>query len=534
MIPDGSGAIIYFNNGKTIYDSYYAPVYGKYRDIPSLSVYSDDSVRLPVFGMKRDNDAFIAVIHQNESTAFINASVSGKYTGYNSVFPSFQYKVIEANVGETYTQPYAPVLAPNGNYEVRYYFLTGDAADYSGMAQKYRQYLVDEKGLQKAQNINQSSLYIDLYGGVVKEKSILGIPREVFEPLTTFTQLKELSNDLKSKGIDSIVFRYMEWMRGKDRGKVPVKAMPDKKLGSQKAFMDFISYAVNNNIGFYPNVNLIHFSRNGGGFNRLFDAVKAPGQSPAFQYEKDNPHIALGRRWYLLNPQGVQKAAGKYINSFNKYGNNAISIDSLGNTVYSDNRKNGTMRGDITDIWTDVLASIKKNSYSIMLEDANAYAFPYTDRIVNAPSPERRIEIADEAIPFYQMALHGYIPYTTSPINLSSDPELAFLKAIETGSDIHYTFVMNDTSILKDTYLDYLYSCNPDFWMDTAVEQYKNAANIYTQLKEKPIVKHSKLQEGVYETVYEGNIHIVVNYNSNDVNVDGNIIKAKGFARIER
>lgn len=529
FIPDGSGAIVNFNNGKTNYDSYYAPVYGKYTDIPGLSKYGNDNVKMPVFGIKKNNNAFLAVINQNESTGFISAVVSGKTCSYNTVDSTFQYRVVETNVGDTASQPMSPVIAPKGNYEVRYYFINGNEANYSGMAKRYQQYLVDEKGLKKTKNVDKSPVYLDLYAGVEKEKSFLGIPRTIFEPLTTYNQLKEISEKMKANGVNDIVIRYMDWMDDSNRGKVPNDVSFEGKLGGKKAFKDFVEYAKANNIGFYPNVDFVNFSKNGNGYYGILNASKAPNQSPAFQTPLTNPSINLGKRWYMLKPDNVVKAETKFYNSYKSYGNEGISLDTLGDSVYSDNAKNGIKRGEVASIWTGIMDNIKNNSGSIMVNNANAYTFTKADHITGAPVPNVSAEISDEAVPFYEMVLHGYVSYSFSPINLTSEPNKNFLKAVESGSNIDYALVKNEASVLKDTYLNYLYSCDFDTWSGTVAEQYKKLDSINKKIAGKKIIGHTKVQDGVYETTYEGNVKVLVNYNKQNVNVAGKTIDAEGF-----
>ena len=48
-------------------------------------------------------------------------------------------------------------------------------------------------------------------------------------------------------------------------------------------------------------------------------------------------------------------------------------------------------------------------------------------------------------------------------------------------------------------------------------------------VQNKPITDHKKLQEGVFQTTYEGGKTVIVNYNAADVEVDGKTIKAKDF-----
>lgn len=46
-------------------------------------------VKLPVFGLIREQGAMLGIIEQGASLATINADTSGRLNGYNYVYPSF-------------------------------------------------------------------------------------------------------------------------------------------------------------------------------------------------------------------------------------------------------------------------------------------------------------------------------------------------------------------------------------------------------------------------------------------------------------
>src|SRR5690606_3548318 len=79
FVPDGSGALIYFNNGKSSYRSYNERVYGGEAalDLPTKAEVKQ-AIRLPVFGLKKGDQAYVAVIAQGEYQAGIVGDTSGK------------------------------------------------------------------------------------------------------------------------------------------------------------------------------------------------------------------------------------------------------------------------------------------------------------------------------------------------------------------------------------------------------------------------------------------------------------------------
>ena len=150
FVPDGSGAIINMNNGKSnVSQPYAGPVYGNYKESKSedYNRKATDRYMLPVFGtVKDDGHALMGIITDNASVAYVNAEVSGYETAYNKVYPSYLHKIIKGADKEGTAQPMSQELRdPEKNFVVKYYCLTGEDASYVGMAKRYREYLVEEK-----------------------------------------------------------------------------------------------------------------------------------------------------------------------------------------------------------------------------------------------------------------------------------------------------------------------------------------------------------------------------------------------------
>ena len=152
FVPDGSGALIHFNNGKSRYPSFRQDVYG--RDLTVQyggTLTRNETIRLPVFGILRENGAFLAIIEQGASVAAIHADVSGRLNSYNYVYPSFYYRNkddVTLNAGgHQRSLPKFQAEPMHTDYAVRYVFFDQDEASYVAMANYYRQYLLARQQL---------------------------------------------------------------------------------------------------------------------------------------------------------------------------------------------------------------------------------------------------------------------------------------------------------------------------------------------------------------------------------------------------
>jgi len=484
---------------------------------------------LPVFGAIKPEGTLMGVVSEGEPAAFIRAFVSGKTTDFNSVYSSAQICVIEKNVGETEGVPYAKSLFGKGNnYAVRYYSMGADNGGYVGMANRYREYLVNEKGMQKNDKPD-SNIFLDVYGQVNKNKNILGVPVERPEALTSYSKMKDIITALSEEGVVNPTVHYNNWQSAGNEGKVAEKVKLSSQLGGNKKFKNLVKFMKENNVNFYPAVDYVNFSKGTMKYSKFSNSVKKLDQSPTTITRSRVP-VKLGSRWYMLKPKTLKEGLGTYLKNYAKQNIGGIALDSIGSMVYSDYSKGSTVRVQTAKVWEEVFANSVEKAGSVMVDEANAYAFPYVDAILKTPSTDAYCEIGNYTVPFYQMVIRGYINFGTEPVNLSATPELIRLKGIETGAALTYSVFAAPASAVKDTYMDYLFSSNFDLVKETMVNYYTLDKEYYDKINGKAIVNHEILGDNVVRTTFEGDVKVVVNYNSTDVTLDdGTVVEAKGY-----
>ncbi len=527
FLPDESGVIVNYNNGRENYEEYDMPVYGRYYETKEYARRSP-GVYMPVFGNIKPTGTLMGVVTEGAPAAFMRAFVSGKTTDFNNAYSSAQICVIEKNVGETEGIPYAKSMFAEGeNYTVRYYSVGGENSGYVGMAKKYRDYLVQDMGMTATDDGN-SSLFLDVYGQVNKDKNILGVPVEMPEALTTYDEMVDMVETLSAEGVENPTIRFSNWQSTKNDGKVAEKVKFSSYLGGKGDFKDMVTYMKENNVNFYPSIDYVNFNKGTLKYSRFSNSIKKLDQSP-ITITRSRVPVKLGNKWYLLKPATLKEGLGNFIKDYDKYEVGGVAVDSIGSMVYSDYSKGSHARVATAKVWEDVFANIKA-SEKLMVDEANAYAFPYVDTILRTPSTDAYCEIANYTVPFYQIVLHGYVNYGTEAVNLSATPEMIRLKGIETGAALTYSVFASPASDVKDTYMDYLFSSNFGLVKDTMVEYYKADKAYYEKINGQEIVDHSFLAEDVTCTTYENGVKAIVNYTDADVTLeDGSVVPAKNY-----
>lgn len=527
VIPDGSGALINFNNGKTYLKSYYSKVYGSdITAVPDTKPAVTQQVYMPVFGIVKGENAMMAIVHSGDGNVAISASVSGQSkSSYNLC--SFQFTLRATDTYNMSGEANAlTVFEKNGikneDIEVRYYAINGDSreASYVDVAKAYRRYLENEQGIEKKPT--QSSLYIDFYGGVEKQKSFMGFPVTVKNPITTFDEAENMLSQLKSAGVKNIVASYNNWTDAEISGKVDKKAKASAVLGGNSGFKKLMEYAESNNIQLYPVTNNKTFV-SGNGYTEFRDtAIRVSGSFARLV----TYNMAYGVRSSLHNPLSLLSPSvfgelyGDITESYKSLGTGRISTGELTTVLYGDYGKKNISRDMAKNTIKKSLSELDSEVGSVLARNANAYAFPYTDHITNVPLTSSNYDIFDENVPFYQIVMHGLIPYSTEAVNGSADAGKLILMAIATGSNLHYDMIHADTSELKDTNLDKYFYANFDSWSDSAINAYRLVSEIADGLSDKQITGYRQEDNDIF-TTYEDGTEIHVNLESGTVTVDG-------------
>lgn len=542
FVPDGSGALIHFNNGKTKYPSYQQYVFGRDLTMERTNWSRDQTIRLPVFGVMKKDAAFIGIIEEGASAAVMNADVSGRLNNYNYVYPSFvvinQDEVTLSASDQNRSLPRFQEKPMQADFVVRYAFLRGEEASYRGMAHYYRNYLVDRGMLRKTEALESGNenapFYLQLIGSIPKQKHVLGIPYRALEPLTTTDEARAILEQLKERGIDHIRLKYSGWFNGGLDHKVPTTISVDRAIGGVKGLKQLMEYAAEENIAIFPDIALLSVG-SGSGFRESKDAARKLTNAPAAVYPID---LALNRRdrertpSYVLSPRLVERYAALMKDQLQQLAISSVSLRDLADQLNSDYRKHHLVdRTESEQISRQALDSLYEAGLTMMADGGNVYALSYLTDITNAPLSSSRFKIEDESVPFYQMVVRGYVDYTGAPYNLSTytNPQQYILQCLEYGSHVSFTWIAKQNDKVKDTEYDYLYAVHYDGWLELAEHMYEEVNSVLKLVQHAGIIHHEKRAEGVYETVYENGVSVIVNYNRSPVTINGITIAPESF-----
>lgn len=538
VVPDGSGALIYYNNQKQTYQSYSQKVYGRNLALnQQTSILVTQSATMPVFGICRNEDALLAVITEGEYQAEIKAEVARKMTSNNAVYSNILYIQSENNtlLSGSDNEESVVMLSPQHNqypyYEVSYFFLEKNAG-YNEMAERYRRYLIDEKGMQQKASVDQKYMNLTFIGGVEVNKTFLGVPYRAVEALTSFASLKDTALDLHKEQGSAFQVSMYYLDKGGSMNKIPTRLTYEGALGGQSAYNKMSKALADAGIPFYPIYDPITIRKAGNGY-RDYHGVRNVSKSASTQYEykltTGNPDGKMSV-YYLISPQYEEKIMSSLLKSAGKKGVSSMGLSGIADSLYADYRSDSISDNETGAYWENALAMASDATEQLLLQGAYAYAFPYADVISEVPVYSSRFDVEDEAIPFYEMVVGGSAALYSAPVNESGNINEMLLKNIEYGVSPTFLLMTAERNALQDTNYQRYYSLCWKDWENEVQDVFAQLQSLDRVLGQR-IVEHKKLGEMVYATSFENGEVVYVNYGQEDVTVDQVTVPARGFVR---
>ncbi|ALS29128.1 glycoside hydrolase [Paenibacillus sp. 32O-W] len=527
LLPDGSGALIHFQQNRLMPQlTYSESVYG-----PDLSFFNENTDRqriaMPVYGLKSGDQAFVAIITEGEEFANVYAAPSGAFGLSNWVTTDWKYRKrffqsVSRNTGDGFFT-YSREKFTADIRATRYYPLAPEKSDYVGMAEVYRQYLIEEQGVVPAKPSSEDiPLTLDIVGADIEK----GLFFDSYLKATTTEEAVKLVQEIYDLGIHNINVHYSGWQTNgysTHGGYFPV----DRRLGGTSGMKAFIDFAHSLNIPVYLTANYTLNTNGKDGFWWRREGLRNLAGTVLEHVVHPDQDAAV-----YVSPGFYEKVIYKDLNEYKKLGADGIYFeDGIGQQVNTDfNTRYAASREDVVDIQRRILQRSKDEIGSVAANNVNFYALDQVDHVHRLTSDYSYDVFISEVIPFAQIVLHGLRPYTQEWSNTRDEWSTGFLKAIEYGAYPAYVLSGDEAEDMRRSYSIWYYSVNYKNWKERIAEEYRQANEALAAVQDRYITAHRMLAPGVKETEYGGDYRIVVNYNDTEYRGDGVVVPAKDFA----
>ncbi len=599
FIPDGAGSVTSFHDYTNINHS--VPLYGTdaaYSEKVTKFEYYEQAT-MPVFGLVTETasnidptakvtNGYFAIVEEGSALSTIKMFSNAAKNKYANVYVS--YAPVPSDVfdlSETMTvgggQSFTLALESKftGSFVTNITMLTDPAikstmglsaayeATYSGMAARYRDFLVSEGTLTSLENVIDGSmpLYIEALGSIEIIKKYLTFPVNVNVPLTTFDDVLTMYNELAAAqqtlrdmaddydrqasevpeddptqkeffdkkaaeyralaeqvdDIKNVNFKLTGFANGGIKYDYPTKVKWEKACGGKSGFADLVAQAeaisakTDSNLGIYPDFDFMFLTSAG-----TFSAVKRNDKARMI----DNRYasiqlydVSLGQydkgHGNIINTASLEKLFGKFESSYSKNEWKYLSLSTFGSTLNSNFDEDAPVnRDESLEYVTDILSGLKKDGYSLMVDKGNAYTYDYVDHIVDLSLDGSHHAYTSYTVPFVGMVLHSYVNYSGNPINYSGSAEYDILKSIENGASLYYTLCYQNTNLMKDSVdTNKYYSVNYATWFERMVQTYKTLNDQIGGLQDYIIVDHKILiaEKALTDEQYAANAEKIKN-----------------------
>jgi len=534
LVPDGTVALIYLNDKEGRYTTGYSQmIYGRDAGFESTAVTSylweryktvssPNNVVAPVFGMAHTDDeiAYLAIVESGDERCSIECQPNGVMVNYNRCFAKFLLRDVfvqplnNSNSGTIKTVEQDRLRT---DLQVRYCLLSGENANYSGMANTYREYLLD------GQMINSADC------GYNTRIDFLGSEREEFlmgttaVPMTTVDNMNTMFSQLRESGVDIVLSVYKGWQDGGLYALPIADYKADKTIGTTDELSSFINKqaAEDYSVYLYDDALLVNDDTNAFTFNVMKMVNKR-----TFKMESRAQVYDL---FYYLLPSKANESILGLADEMTGAGVDNLALAGISNTLFSYHSKGSYYsRTDTMKSFTDTVSAAGERC-SLVLEDPNAYLWQYAEAYLDMPLGSSDYLYVDQDIPFLAMVLKGSIPMYSEYVNFEANKTENFLQMVESGIFPSFYLTWEDASKLLYTNSSDLYSLEYSSYQDTVAE-YDAALR---QLAEKTdgayIIDHQIIKDGFMKVSYDNGVVIYVNYNEKSCSADGITVPALSY-----
>ena len=538
FIPDGNGALIYLEDKEGRFRSgFTSMIYG---DDPGFArqsasnlwqdhniINDANKVIAPVFGMAHTSEgiAYLAVVEKGAERASIIANPNGANVDYNRIYARFTERVVFTQYnGNNSSSAYqtAETGRSHSDLQVHWIFLAGDDANYCGMANAYRAYLLERGDLVPSAD-NSYNTRVDFLGSD-RESWVVGTSAVV---MTTTDDIREIYEDLKKEGVTDLFSVYKGWQKGGIYNLPIGSYKADSKIGGTGDLTSLMEEAENAGIQFYLYNDALRL--NPVESSSVFNVVKQINR----RRFSESTYKDVYEEFLYLIPSRTGTLLGQFVNSCTKKGVNNLALAGITNTLYSNYYDNVCYsRHNTAEEYDKIFGQIAGQT-DLVMEQPVAYLWKYTDAFLDMPLYTSNYMYEDESIPFMSIVLKGVMPMYSEYVNFEANKQEFFLKMVETGTFPSFYITKESSSDLVNTNSSDIYSSQYDVYRDTMIAYARELAEINAKVEGAYIVSHEIRENNVTVVTYGNGVKIYLNYGSSAVQTDGYTIEGMSIKVVE-
>lgn len=465
---------------------------------------------IPFFGVKTEKQTILAVVSGFSYDYTLKVSLQN---GEFRIYPVF---VTDG-------------VAPYEDLKIEYFYLTGDDANYSGMARRYRQFKMERGELTPIQERVKTNEYLDYAANSVMIRVRCGwkpVPPKVLsqtienEPpmrvACDFDRVGDLLDELKAQGVDKAEICLVGWnVKGHD-GRWPQAFPVCEELGGEEKLKKLIQKA--QSMGYQITCHTNHTDQYE--IADIFDLSNT-------RKDKNGDRVINTRGWsggaqHSVCPEIALKQAEQVLPKVADLGFRGIHyIDVLGvvHPVRCYDEAHYVNSKQAVEYAVSMCEMSRSLFGGISSEGAYDFLAPFLDYGLYISFSNQTGGLCDRSIPFWQIVYHGTVlsnPYAGT-VNAWIKEREQQLRLMEYGGRptfYFYSAFTDGANWMGD--VDAV--CDDDEQLKATVGKIKQGYDEYRKLAYLQKVfmeRHEEVEPNVFEVTYSNGTVLRIDYNQN-------------------
>lgn len=520
VLPDGPGALTYIGRQVGYRKPYSAVSYGT--DRYSFARPSVQRNPLPIYGIVHPEGAVLGVATVGAGESSIEAGISIDPMTFSRASLRLVYRrLTQFPLRKGVFKAFFETERVGGDRGMRFFFLTGKEANWVGMAQRFRQHLIEDRGLQRLASPAESQA--EAAGPALRLRLVMGAQKpgliwRSFVTATSFAQAAEIVAAYVDAGMSDLDVVLVGWESDGYEGNLPRRWPPDRHLGGARGLRRLAEQVHALDARLFVEADYTLAFLQNGGFFPLTDGVIQPNLLPVSDLVAAAANVEVPRELrknrFFLNPTFARlRYLEREAPRLAELGVDGVELRWSGELLLKDiNPRFPLERTEFAESWRQMLTLVSDTMGSAAAQGGNGYVLGVADTVTQLPLYRNDYVFSDETVPFYPVATHGLVRLYGEPTNLDSDPQRDFLKRLEYGMLPTYELTYRHPIVLNRTTYNELYSSQYQEWIERASAEYAVSIEQLGHTVNQFIIARRQLAPQVFETTYEDGTYVIVNY----------------------
>ncbi|MGI6771042.1 MAG: DUF5696 domain-containing protein [Acholeplasmataceae bacterium] len=494
LIPDGVGALVRHDEPRTqVFNGRF------YGDDAGYTMTFYNNLSVPLFGIIHEvnKSGLYAHITKGAQQSILTADFYTDNLNYNRASTKFYFRELHrriidrAGAGSDYIDP----ARTGSDYAINYKFLHNNA-NYVGIANDYRKYLLDHDLVEKVTPKDDITLHITYLMSDL-EPSLFSKRRVT---MTTALEVSQIYEELKEKGIHNQQTTLLGYSKeGVSSGLVNMNFFGN--YGDYKQFFEEV----------HKDGNQVYLSQNyvdPSGKSKRINEIRDVAKNVSKLLMKKEINTGSGTRIdYNLKPyQSFLKARNdqKFLDKYNL----GLQSESMGSKLFSIYDKQILDRTESMNHYVE-LAKLNDN---LLLSRPNSYLWGHVDAYLNMPIANSQYQYYTDLVPLVPIILQGIMPKYTPYLNFNAMGRERLLQMVDFNIYPSYILTCEPTFKMRNTDSAKYYSTYYTDYKDEIINNYNFINNALKHTMGASIISREVLEIGVVKNTYSNGVVIIVNY----------------------